>query len=192
MGQRLGRSERRAQLLEAALAEFALHGLHLTTAAVAARAGVSQPYLFRFFPTKQAMVCEAVERCFDLSLAAMRSALAGRAGDVEQRLGAMGSAYALLLRDSTLLQAQLQAFAAARDPEIRSVVRRRFARMRAELRRLADAPPAVAEMFLAHGMLLTIARAAGARGISPRPAWADHLGPLCALLAAPTRKRAPR
>src|SRR5262249_42141060 len=55
--------ERRAQVLEAAIHEFARHGLHqATTAAIAARANVSEPYLFALFRGKK-----------DLFLAAQRS-----------------------------------------------------------------------------------------------------------------------
>ena len=42
--------ERREEIIEAAFAEFAEHGLHGTsTDAIARRVGVSQPYLFRLF-----------------------------------------------------------------------------------------------------------------------------------------------
>ena len=45
--------ERREIVLEAAVGEFARHGLAGTsTEDVARRAGISQPYLFRLFPTK--------------------------------------------------------------------------------------------------------------------------------------------
>ena len=49
-------AERRELVLEAAMAEFAVHGLAGTsTEEVARRAGISQPYLFRLFPTKKAL-----------------------------------------------------------------------------------------------------------------------------------------
>jgi AcrR family transcriptional regulator len=49
-------AERREMVLEAAVAEFAVHGLAGTsTEDVARRAGISQPYLFRLFPTKKAL-----------------------------------------------------------------------------------------------------------------------------------------
>src|SRR5262249_21320393 len=52
-GPRRTADERRAQILEAAIHEFALHGLHgATTAAMAARAQISQPYLFAQFHDK--------------------------------------------------------------------------------------------------------------------------------------------
>src|SRR5690242_20505696 len=53
---RLSAQERRADLLEAAVIEFAESGYHGTrTADIAARAGVSQPYVYALFPDKRAL-----------------------------------------------------------------------------------------------------------------------------------------
>ena len=58
-------AERREMVLEAAVAEFAAGGMAGTsTEDVARRAGISQPYLFRLFPTKKALFLALVERCF--------------------------------------------------------------------------------------------------------------------------------
>ena len=58
-------AERRELVLDAAVAEFAVHGLAGTsTEDVARRAGISQPYLFRLFPTKKALFLALVDRCF--------------------------------------------------------------------------------------------------------------------------------
>jgi AcrR family transcriptional regulator len=58
-------AERREMVLEAAVAEFGVHGLAGTsTENVARQAGISQPYLFRLFPTKKALFLALVERCF--------------------------------------------------------------------------------------------------------------------------------
>src|SRR6266700_3589556 len=62
-GVRMSAGERRETVLEAAVAEFALRGLAGTsTEDVARRAGISQPYLFRLFPTKKALFLALVER----------------------------------------------------------------------------------------------------------------------------------
>ena len=54
-------AERREMVLEAAVVEFAVHGLAGTsTENVARRAGISQPYLFRLFPTKKALFHQPV------------------------------------------------------------------------------------------------------------------------------------
>ena len=44
--------ERREEILDAALAEFATHGYHgASTEGIARGAGISQPYVFRLFGT---------------------------------------------------------------------------------------------------------------------------------------------
>ena len=58
-------AERRELVLDAAVTEFAVHGLAGTsTEDVARRAGISQPYLFRLFPTKKTLFVELVDRCY--------------------------------------------------------------------------------------------------------------------------------
>jgi AcrR family transcriptional regulator len=50
---RMTADERRKVVLRSAVAEFALGGLEGTsTEDIAHRAGISQPYLFRLYPTK--------------------------------------------------------------------------------------------------------------------------------------------
>src|ERR1700739_4407802 len=91
--QRMSAVERREMVLEAAVAEFAIHGLAGTsTENVARRAGISQPYLFRLFPTKKALFLALVDRCFrrvqgTLTAAAgepHRGEAKGRMGDDER------------------------------------------------------------------------------------------------------------
>src|SRR5258708_18745351 len=101
-GVRMTADERRESVLEAALTEFAARGLDGTsTEHVAHRAGISQPYLFRLFPTKKALFLALVERCFQRVAEAFTAAAADRVG--EQALDAMGHAYEDLLGDRTLL-----------------------------------------------------------------------------------------
>jgi len=53
---RMSAEERRESVVRAAMSEFAHGGYHGTsTEAIARRVGVSQPYLFRLFPNKQAI-----------------------------------------------------------------------------------------------------------------------------------------
>ena len=57
--------ERREEILDAALQEFAQRGLHgASTEDIARRAGISQPYVFRLFGTKKALFTAVVDRCF--------------------------------------------------------------------------------------------------------------------------------
>jgi len=53
---RMTASQRRETVLQAALVEFAARGADgASTKDIAQRAGISQPYLFRLFPTKKAL-----------------------------------------------------------------------------------------------------------------------------------------
>jgi AcrR family transcriptional regulator len=157
-GQRMKAGERRESVLAAAVAEFAAGGLAGTsTEDVARRAGISQPYLFRIFPTKKALFLALVDRCFRQVAAAFEAAAADRVG--EEALEAMGDAYHQLLQDRTLLLLQLQAYAACDDPEIRDATRTGFKRLWALVERLSGLPYERVVMFFAMGMLMNVAAA---------------------------------
>src|SRR4030088_1915937 len=67
--------ERRAEVLQAAVAAFALHALHGTsTEMIARRIGISQPYIFRLFPSKKELFLAAIDQCFDRVEEAFRNA----------------------------------------------------------------------------------------------------------------------
>ncbi len=87
---------RREEILDAACEEFAQTGLHGTsTDAIARRAGVSQPYLFRLFGTKRELFIATVQRCFAETLETFEHASLGKTG--EDALKAMGESYMELL-----------------------------------------------------------------------------------------------
>src|SRR6202161_1635376 len=123
--QRMPAAERRELVLEAAMTDFAVGGLAGTsTEDVARRAGISQPYLFRLFPTKKALFVALVARWFQRVKDTFTDAAAGLTGD--EALGAMADAYEQLLEDRTLLQLQMQCYAACHDPEVRDATRAEF------------------------------------------------------------------
>jgi AcrR family transcriptional regulator len=157
-GQRMKAGQRREAVLAAAVTDFAARGLAGTsTEDVARRAGISQPYLFRLFPTKKALFLALVDRCFRQVAAAFEAAAADRVG--EDALGAMGDAYDQLLQDRTLLLLQLQAYAACDDPEIRDATRTGFKQLWALVERLSGLPYERVVMFFAMGMLMNVAAA---------------------------------
>src|SRR3954453_8937892 len=114
--------ERREEILEAAVAEFAVGGLHGTsTETIAARAGISQPYLFRPFKTKGDLFIAPFSRCCETIQAAFEEAAAALPADAspDEKLAAMGQAYVDLIAKSELLRVQMQGFtAAAGDPAV--------------------------------------------------------------------------
>jgi AcrR family transcriptional regulator len=147
--------ERRDEIIEAAVAEFALAGFAGTpTEAIAKRVGVSQPYLFRLFGTKKDLFLAAVHRCFRTTLEAFMRAAEGKQG--EEALEAMGKAYLAWLSDRQRLLMQLQAHAACEDPEICDAVRRGFGSLVEFIERASGADEARVRDFVAFGMLLNI------------------------------------
>ncbi len=123
---RMTASERRTAVLAAAVTEFARSGYAGTsTDAVANRAGISQPYLFRLFGTKKELFIATYELVSDRIIATMTRA--GTGMDGTEAMAAMGEAYTELLQDPELLQVQLHGFAAAPgDPDIAATCRRTF------------------------------------------------------------------
>src|ERR687885_364467 len=117
------KEERREEILDAALEVFAELGYAgASTEAIAAKAGISQPYVFRLFGTKKELFKAVVARCFRETLEVFQRAAEGKRG--EDALHAMGRAYVEeLLLDRTKLRAQMQAYAACGDEEICEVVR---------------------------------------------------------------------
>jgi AcrR family transcriptional regulator len=150
--------KRRELVLEAAVIEFAAGGLEGTsTEDVARRAGISQPYLFRLFPTKKALFLALIERCFRRVSETFTTAAEGRDG--EEALTAMGDAYVQLLEDRTLLLLQLQSYAACDDPEIKAATQSGFKRLWLLAERLTGMPAGELVPFFAMGMLLNVAAA---------------------------------
>src|SRR6187455_2112867 len=103
------KEERREEILDAALEFFAEQGLAASTEDIAAKAGISQPYVFRLFGTKKELFKAVVARCFRETLETFQRAAEGKRG--EEALEAMGEAYGQLLGDQVRLRAQMQAYA---------------------------------------------------------------------------------
>jgi AcrR family transcriptional regulator len=155
---RLSADERRRAIVEVAREEFALRGLHGTsTERIAERAGVSQPYLFRLFGTKKELFIACVEAGFARTLRLFQDA----AADVEpdEALLAMGRAYGQLLRNRTELLAQLQAYAACEDVEIRATVRRGYAELYRFVAGVTGLDEEGLRDFFAFGMLMNVVAA---------------------------------
>ncbi|MGZ4414605.1 MAG: TetR/AcrR family transcriptional regulator, partial [Gaiellaceae bacterium] len=89
VAERRSAEERREQVLEAALIEFAARGLAGgSTDSIAKAVGISQPYVFRLFGTKKELFMATIERCMSGTLEMFRSASAGLEG--EEALKAIG------------------------------------------------------------------------------------------------------
>jgi AcrR family transcriptional regulator len=156
VAERKSAEERREEILEAALVEFAAHGLDGgSTEAIARAVGISQPYVFRLFGTKKELFMATVERCMRGTLEMFRTASAGVKG--EEALRAIGEAYVeRLTSDPTYLHSQMQAYAACDDPEIREVVRKGYGELVKYVERVSGMPAERVAHFFAKGMLLNV------------------------------------
>jgi AcrR family transcriptional regulator len=146
--------ERREAVLEAARHEFARHGLHGTsTDAIARRAGISQPYLFRLFGSKKDLFLAVNDACFERTLDVFREAASGKSG--VEALQAIGESYGQLIEDRTMLQGQLQAYAASvEDEDVRASSSRGYGRLVDYVETVSGADRETIARFFATGMLL--------------------------------------
>ncbi|MFC8658014.1 TetR/AcrR family transcriptional regulator [Streptomyces parvus] len=152
--------ERRESVVRAAITEFARGGYDATsTEVIARRVGVSQPYLFRLFPNKQAIFLAAAERCLDETRRVLAAASEGLEG--EEALGAMAEAYQrLIVEDGEKLMMQMQTYAAvaaaeaAGDRAFGESLRAAWERMWDDIRIALGADENETTSFLAYGMLI--------------------------------------
>jgi hypothetical protein len=93
----------------------------------------------------------------------------------EEALHAIGNAYVeRLSADRSTLRAQMQAYVACDDPEIRAVVRAGYGDLVAYVERVSGLPPAVIARFFAQGMLLNVFASMGLTDDASEP-WAVRL-----------------
>ncbi len=175
--ERKSKEERREEILNAALVEFAERGLEgASTEDIARRAGISQPYVFRLFGTKKELFRAVVARCFGEALQMFQKAAEGHRG--VEALEAMGTAYAERLEtDQYLLRAQMQAYAACGDPDVRDAVRAGFGDLVAYVERVSGLPDAEVARFFATGMLLNVFASMELPGSGE--AWGERLLAAC-------------
>jgi AcrR family transcriptional regulator len=166
MSPRLTADERREEVIAAAAVEFAGGGFAGTsTAAIARRAGVSQPYLFQLFRTKKDLFVATVRDSFvritrRLEESAKTASAAGL--DTDQVLDAMGHAYIdMLVADRDQLRLQLHAYAACSDPDIQGAVRERYLELWQAVVRASGADSDALYPWFASGMLINVIASIG-------------------------------
>jgi AcrR family transcriptional regulator len=153
---RASSDERREQVIEAAVREFAEHGYHATsTTAIAKRAGISQPYIYALFPNKRELFLATHAHVVGHIRDAFTEAARG-VDDPEARLHAMGEAYMELLERRDEIVLQMQSHAAAGDPALRDPIRREFTGVIDHVQRVAGVSRQRALEFMAVGMLLNV------------------------------------
>jgi AcrR family transcriptional regulator len=148
--------ERRESVLDAAVAEFAKAGLAGTsTETIAARAGISQPYLFRLFSTKKDLFIAAYRRAAARIESRFVEASEGLTGD--EALDAMARAYHDLLANRDFLLVQLHTYAASGDADVKEAARSCYGRLWRLVEARSGADGDSLRMFFAMGMLWNVA-----------------------------------
>ena len=154
---------RRAEIVSAAIEVFAQIGyFRATTAQVAERASISQPYIFRFFATKEALLLTALEVSWTRIIEAFRQVVQSAAPErLELELIEAYERILVSHRHETLLQMQAQTI---QEPSIRDAMRGGFREVRhlvLEAFRAAGIPNPEERtlLFLAKGMLCNISAA---------------------------------
>jgi AcrR family transcriptional regulator len=155
-GKRMNIDDRRRQVLEAAMHEFGLAGFDSVSAeAIAVRAGVSQPYIFRLFGTKKDLFIATIEQRTRQIIEGFERAVDDR-GELS-RMDAMAGAYIeLLTNDPAALRCQLHAWAASSDEEIGTAARACYVEVWKSAQKLSSEDPESVREFMSHGMLLTV------------------------------------
>jgi AcrR family transcriptional regulator len=168
-------AERRVAVLSAAVTEFAKSGYAGTsTDAIAARAGISQPYLFRLFGTKKDLFIATYDQVGTRIVKELSGAIEGLNG--EEAMHAMGMAYLQLLQDPEMLQVQMHGFAAATgDPEIAAACRKTFEVLWHMVKDKLGLDPEMIQNFFANGMLISVMSAIDL--LSVKEAWAQSICP---------------
>ena len=166
--------ERRTSVLRAAMAEFAKGGYAGTsTDAIAVRAEISQPYLFRLFGTKRELFIATMGLMHARIEDSFRRAAQGRSGI--EAIAAMGNAYKELLSERDLLLVQLHAYAASEDEEIRRAARQGFRHLWTVVGELTGLGDEDLRAFFAQGMLLNVMAAVDAAALDE--SWARACQP---------------
>lgn len=159
-GKRMKAEDRKVLILEAAMEEYGRGGMHATSVeSIAERAGVSQPYIFRLFGSKNDLIAAAIVHHTTILRHTFREAAEQREPGTSA-LEAMGMAYIGFMNDDVnSLRCQLHTWAAASDPAIKDVAQRTYREVWEEIAELSGATADEVRDFMAHGMLLTVVAA---------------------------------
>ncbi|MFE4519021.1 TetR/AcrR family transcriptional regulator [Kitasatospora sp. NPDC056783] len=162
--------QRRAVVVRVAVDEFARGGYQGTsTVVIAARAGVSQPYLLRLFAGKREVFLAAAEHATTRAAEAFTAAAEGLDGAPALRAGER--AWRRLLGTGSVFAFQWQLHAAAAsDPVVREAAARHWERLWRVVATATGLPgPALAGFF---GRVLLLSTVTALRPGPPRPAGA--------------------
>lgn len=177
--QRTGRkpaSARRAEILEAASAQFAVHGLAGTSLeSIAARVEVSHPRIVQMFGAKRTLFLDVLAAAYQ-QIDAEFSRAAADSPDGVVPLIDLGQAYRrLLTRDGNIALVILQGYAAAGEETVRTAAARHHGDLQKRIAAISGADEFDVRTFIATGLVVTVSTALGLRGRRKDDAWAATL-----------------
>ena len=162
--------------MAAAVECFAQKGFYgTTTHEIADWVGVSQPYLYRLYPNKEALFAAVVDHVSVVmteTLVAHSPASGGAGSAPEAPLDAARGAYAALVADRNILRFLMHANCAVGEPLVAEAVRRCYAKQVDTVRQLLGDDDAVRRWFGA-GMLDNVVAVLGLADIDEP--WAHVL-----------------
>lgn len=168
--------ERRRTIMVAAVDCFAQKGFYgTTTHEIAQWVGISQPYLYRLYPNKEALFAAAVDHVSAVMTETLvtHSPASGGAGLApEAALDAARGAYAALVADRNILRFLMHANCAVGEPLVAQAVRRCYAKQVDTVQQLLGNDDAVRRWFGA-GMLDNVVAVLGLADIDEP--WAHIL-----------------
>lgn len=149
-------AKRREHLLEVAITEFATRGYAGgSTERIAQAAGISQPYVFRLYGSKQQLFLAAIERCMLDTLTMFEQAVGQLRG--EAALEAISRAYEhAVAANPTRLQMQLVGYVSCTHPEVRLVMREGYGKLVTFVEQVSGANGDRVATFFGKGMLFNV------------------------------------
>lgn len=160
--------ERREEILNAAVTEFAAHGLRgASVEDMAGKVGVSQPYVYRLFGTKKDLFLAAAGHVRHRIMQTFKEKALS-----EDALEAMGQSYNLQFFRREEMMLMLQGFAASEDPEVKEAMAGGFAEIWRFVQEATGSNDEETWNFMAAGMMLTVDAAIG---LMPRLGKEDWL-----------------
>ncbi|GAA3886568.1 TetR/AcrR family transcriptional regulator [Streptomyces sedi] len=163
---RMSAEERRESVIRAAVVEFGRAGyVGTTTASIARRVGVSQPYLFRLFPDKRAIFLAAARHSIERLRRQFEEATEGLGP--QEAHDAMCRAYFPMISDRSDLLFQMQMYVAVSareaegDEEFASEIRALWAEMWDGIQGRLGGDPVLTRDFFGIGMLINVTLSMG-------------------------------
>jgi AcrR family transcriptional regulator len=165
--------ERRRTIMAAAVDCFAQKGFYgTTTHEIAEWVGISQPYLYRLYPNKEALFAAVVDHVSVVMTDTLLAHSPASGGAPEAASDAARGAYAALVADRNILRFLMHANCAVGEPLVAQAVRRCYAKQVDTVRRLLGDDEAVRRWFGA-GMLDNVVAVLGLADVDEP--WAQVL-----------------